>query len=349
MAFYDATKIPQRKQVSLKVAHYRVARKKADELLREYEDGGYSPWEPRSKAPQEVALKEAVRKFIVTRQNLSPQSIQKYESVLGQFLRWAPGNKTLNEIDSDDIQHFINSGNRKPVTKKSYSTTLSPFFNWCIEQEWKKINPVTGIRLPRVQQGLPKTVSKLEINKILETIDLYDNQARRFPVGSTLWMKDAILLAACLGLRASELCQLRWEDIDTQNLTIRVGGRPGFKTKNAQMRLLPLTVSVRALLENIAPHCEYITCSSSGKNLSARYLSVRFKFFIRLAGLPESICLHCLRHTACTSLIEGGAPLEAVRKFMGHSSIRVTQRYIHLADDVYIDVINRAMLLRQME
>jgi len=86
LAFYDASKTPQRKHVSLKVAHYRAAKKKADELNREYENGDYSPRETKSSQPKEITLREAVSKFMDTRQNLSPQSIQKYHSVLGQFL-----------------------------------------------------------------------------------------------------------------------------------------------------------------------------------------------------------------------------------------------------------------------
>ena len=64
--------------------------------------------------------------------------------------------------------------------------------------------------------------------------------------------------------------------------------------------------------------------------MTARYLSVRFKHFARLSGLGEQISFHSLRHTACTSLVEKGVPIEVVRQFMGHSSVLVTQKYVHL-------------------
>ena len=116
LAFHDTSKSPQRKQVSLKVSHYRAARKKADQLSREFEEGRYSPWVKKKEDEGDISIGDAIARFVATRQNLSPQSIQKYQSVLGQFLKWAPEKKTLKQVCQDDIQALIDS-----VTQKSVS------------------------------------------------------------------------------------------------------------------------------------------------------------------------------------------------------------------------------------
>jgi len=58
--------------------------------------------------------------------------------------------------------------------------------------------------------------------------------------------------------------------------------------------------------------------------------------------LDERVSLHSLRHTACTNLITAGVPVEAVRLFMGHSSLVVTQRYIHVTSESFFLAIDRS-------
>ncbi len=342
LAFHDATRTPSRKQVSLRVSGSRAARAKAAHLTAEYELGSYNPWSSRQPKEEGRTLGQAVGLFVETRSNLSPQSIQKYRSVLGQFSMWMGPKKRLIDIGYKEVQSFIDGGNRKAVTKKTYSTTLSPFFNWSIEQGWMQTNPIKKLRLPKIQQSLPRALTEAEVQLLLDTVDEYDSRAKHFKQGATLWMKDAIRLAVVLGLRASELCQLRWEDVDYQSKTIRIGGRPGFKTKNAKRRLLPLTPKVEGILNSISESHKTVIASSTGRKLSERYLSVRFKTFVRLCGLDERVSLHSLRHTACTNLITAGVPIEAVRLYLGHSSISVTQRYIHMSSHSITREIEKA-------
>lgn len=346
VAFHDATRTPTRKQVSLRVGGQRAARAKAARLIARYEEGVYDPWTPPQKKTI-PNLGDAVSQFMATRANLSPQSIQKYRSVLGQLVRHQGGSSQLGAFTTNEIQSFIDSGNRRPITKKTYSTTLSPFFNWCSEQKWVDQNPVSGVRLPKVQQGLPKVLLDEDVRVLLETIRRYDAESTRFASGTVLWMNLAVQITLSLGLRASELCQLQWEDIDFTESTVRVGGREGFMTKNAKARLLPMTDRLSARLEAHARQGGPVVRSSTGNRLTARYLSVRFKYFARLAGLPERISFHSLRHTCCTNLIANGASIESVRRFLGHSSIVVTQRYIHLSDDLFSASILKAKERRE--
>ena len=341
VAFYSSKKSPPRKQVSLRVSGYKAAKAKSASLIAQYEGGSYCPWAP-SVEVSPVSLQGAAKEFLQSRSNLSPQSIQKYHSVLGQFVRFVGSDVQVRDCTGTIVQSFIDSGNRKPITKKTYSTTLSPFFNWCIGIGMMRTNPISSIRLPSVQKGLPKTLSEEEVSCLLKTIGSYDQDSNRFPDGTVLWMQRAVQVALVLGLRVSELCQLKWEDIDYKNRTIRVGGRAGFKTKNSKTRLLPLTKNLMDVLSTSKTTSAFVISSSTGKGLSGHYLSTRFKYFCRLADLPRHISFHSLRHTTCTRLIQSGASLEVARRFMGHSSVSVTQRYIHICDEQFFRAIEHA-------
>ena len=330
LAFHDARRLPQRKIVSVRVSSLRAAQKRASHLLIDYERGEYDPWAPTERKKTQ-ALGAAATAFIQTRRNLSKQSVAKYRSVLGQMVRYAGKKTSLNLLTSARVQAFIDATDRRAITKRTYSTTLSPFFNWAVAEGLIEKNPVKGLRLPRVPEKTPKTFSSEQIDLLLQTITEAERHCNGRQKGSWKWLVPAINLSLLLGLRVAELAQLRWEDIDEGRGLVTIGGRESFKTKNGKRRVLPLTDTARDVLlqaNNPSPH---VITSSSGDAVSPLYLSRRFKEACRLAGLPDHLSFHCLRHTACSRMANSGASLEAVRRVMGHSSVRVTERYLHVS------------------
>jgi len=329
LAFYDARRLPQRKIVSVRVSSLRAAQKRASHLLVDYERGEYDPWAPTERKKTQT-LGAAATTFIQTRRNLSKQSVAKYRSVLGQLVQHAGRKTALDLLTTAKVQAFIDASDRRAITKRTYSTTLSPFFNWAVAEGLIEKNPVKGIRLPRVPEKTPKTFSQEQVDVLLQTIEEAERHCNGRQKGSWTWLVPAIKLSLLLGLRVAELAQLRWEDIDEGRGLVTIGGRESFKTKNGKRRILPLTEAARDVLLQASNPSPHVITSSSGEAVSPLYLSRRFKDACRQAGLPEHLTFHCLRHTACSRMANSGAPLEAVRRVMGHSSVRVTERYIHV-------------------
>ncbi|MFO8099632.1 MAG: tyrosine-type recombinase/integrase, partial [Salinibacter sp.] len=78
-----------------------------------------------------------------------------------------------------------------------------------------------------------------------------------------------------------------------------------------------------------APSDFVFTGANEGK-LRPDYLSHRFRHYRKMAGLPEDVSFHTLRHTCASFLVMGGVPIHTVKKMLRHSTIEVTKRYAHL-------------------
>ena len=131
------------------------------------------------------------------------------------------------------------------------------------------------------------------------------------------------------GLRVSELIDLNWEDIETDQRIIRVIG------KGSKERLVPFGKGVKKLLEDwrpIPPEGKRGPLFKSEKG--AERLTVRTVHrLVQKAAMRIGIygvSPHTLRHCFATHLLERGAPLRVVQELLGHESIAATQRYLSI-------------------
>jgi site-specific recombinase XerD len=69
-----------------------------------------------------------------------------------------------------------------------------------------------------------------------------------------------------------------------------------------------------------------------GKPVNARHIGMLMKKVTKLAGLEPTEGIHRLRHTFCSRLADAGAPTEAIRRLARHTTMAVTQRYLHASD-----------------
>lgn len=155
--------------------------------------------------------------------------------------------------------------------------------------------------------------------------------------------KVLVGLALFAGLRASEVLGLAWEHVDLEENTIRVtqtahDGQLYAMTKSYKARTVPITGSLRPLLVDLYQHHER-TGRTKGLLLSRDgqkpYFQVQ-RMFDRIkkqAGVEVESGFHALRHTFATRAVESGVTLPSLQRWLGHSDIKVTMRYIHTSDD----------------
>lgn len=333
LSFYDKNQHPQRKQVPLKTKSKRIA----DQLKRGYEDvyalGEYSPWESQEikEVPDLSTLGDAINAFMDSRANLRPASIKKYKEVLslfGSFLTWE---FPPTSIRTSHIEKFLNATNRKAVTKRTYSTTLGPLFNWLLSQGVIRKNPVSDVRLERVPSKFPRFLTPEDVYRICQCME---------EKGST-WLSIVIQANVYLGLRLGELINLDWDQVDLARRRITIVNTDEFSTKSGKERIVPMAQPVFDMLSSFPCREGFVFRSATGSMLSKQYTSRKFREFVRTVGLNDCN-FHTTRHTAASWLAQQGCGVEAIRRYLGHSSITVTQRYMHLSPDAFAGQIEEA-------
>lgn len=147
-------------------------------------------------------------------------------------------------------------------------------------------------------------------------------------------LKYRALFSTCYaaGLRISEACALRVEDIDSRRMVIRVRYAKGGKQRFTV--LSPLLLSVLREYWKIARPPEWLfpgqgqspfTCSDSARQV--------FRVARDEAGLGRWCTPHTLRHSFATHLLENGTQLNVIQALLGHSNIRTTTTYTHVRTD----------------
>ncbi len=155
--------------------------------------------------------------------------------------------------------------------------------------------------------------------------------------------KTAVILCLYTGLRLGELCALKWENIDTREMTIAVKAtaqrirvenedtktilmetEPKSDTSN---REIPIPRSILQLLTRLQDGQPYIF--GGKKSLEPRTMQYQFKNILREAGIADKN-FHILRHTFATNCVESGADIKSLCEILGHSDVKITlNRYVH--------------------
>lgn len=131
------------------------------------------------------------------------------------------------------------------------------------------------------------------------------------------------------GLRPSEALSLEWADVDLERRHVTA-----WKTKTDRPRTVPLT---RAALAAVQGQLEHATGPWHGDCLRSIQRAVQAaRWKTSMAG-DRSVTLYTLRHSAATRLVEAGVHIRTVSEWLGHSSMRVTQRYAHVSDTLLED------------
>jgi len=233
------------------------------------------------------------------------------------------GDRRLNEISASDIDTFkqrrLDEGIKLNTIVRDL-VVIRHLFNYTYKR--KKFfgrNPVS-------ESGLPQINDRKE--RILTTIE----QERLFK-NSTPELVAIIRLALNTGMRRDEVLFLKWEWVNLKEGLINL---PHTHTKSNKSRKVPINNVVRKILlekklqsdgnENVF----HVSDTLSG---SRTWLQRAFREACKQSGI-EGLRFHDLRHTVATRLVEANIPLDAVRELLGHSSIRMTERYSHPQESV---------------
>lgn len=165
---------------------------------------------------------------------------------------------------------------------------------------------------PKKPKKLPKMLSKSEIKKL-------------FNVTTNLKHKLALQLSYGMGLRVSEVINLKIKDIDSKRMTVHIRAGKGKKD-----RYVPLPKSVLpALREYYIAYrpSDFLFEGQYGGQYARSSLQQVFKRAMNKANINKDIGIHGLRHSYATHLLESGADMRFIQELLGHHSIKTTQIY----------------------
>jgi len=175
------------------------------------------------------------------------------------------------------------------------------------------------LNLPSIAQSkaLPVVFSQQEIRVILKAPNL---------------LKHRVLFALIYdcGLRISELINLKITDIDFNRRLVHIR-----QSKHKKDRYVPVSALVLKrlgdYLSTSRPQVWLFNGKVRGEQLSREGVRHAFRSAIRKAGIEKQVCVHTLRHSYATHLLEMGLDIVSVKNQMGHAEIRTTMMYLHIA------------------
>ncbi|GHH57242.1 tyrosine recombinase XerC [[Pseudomonas] boreopolis] len=256
---------------------------------------------------------------------MSPHTLDAYRRDLAALAEWAAaaGAGEVAALDASHLREFTSAEHRRGLSPKSLQRRLSAcrsFYAWLLKQGRIAASPAAKLRAPKAPRKLPQVLDADEAVRLVEV-----------PTDAPLGLRDRALLELFYssGLRLSELCALRWRDLDLAGATVTVLG------KGSKQRQVPVgSHALRALQEWKADSGGtadgHVFPGRGGKAITSRAVQIRVKQLALRQGMFKHVHPHMLRHSFASHILESSGDLRGVQELLGHSDIATTQIYTHL-------------------
>ena len=282
-----------------------------------------------------AAFSEAADSFaaeLALERGLAPLSQESYARETRQFAEWAEdrgfaGPGAVGRAEARAYLGHLFKTARKSTTRAHAFVVLREFYAHLVARGRLKANPFEGLDAPKKSQSLPKTLTEAETRALLESVSGEDPRD----------VRDRALLELLYGcgLRVSELVALHAEQIDWEEMFLRITGKGG-KTRYVPLGRVAADALRRYLGEGRPKLCRAgrraaaLFLSNRGTQLTRERIRQIIKTRAAAAGLPENVYPHIMRHSFATHLLENGADLRVIQDMLGHSDLATTQIYTHV-------------------
>ena len=298
----------------------------------------------------------------IMKTNLSPTTLELYQSIISKTIIPMLGHLRLNEIKTAHIQEFVqkvsnfqNKNGKKisPSTVQRYLVALKSVFALAVKLGYISDSPAKAEKLV-----LPNTVApKIEIftkQEAAEMLACLEKEDFQFQV--------MVQLAICTGARRGELVSLKFSDVDYANSKITIE-RSAYKPKGSDIAIKPpKDYEIRSV--TIDKHCiqlikllkeeklkqaqtrlnlwnegDWLFTQWDGNIMNPQTPTKQFSNFLKKHGLPHKK-FHALRHTSATLLLYGGVNVRQVQTRLGHGKMDTTNKYLHYIEEADVEAAN---------
>jgi site-specific recombinase XerD len=308
--------------------------------------------EAQPAAPPEIHDKwiEKFLAHLATDRGASVYTQRNYQQALVEFARWhleerksAPAWEKLQRDDFRSYLRYLGRSNLSRAATALRFSALRTFYKFLMRHGEVEALPIKNLSLPKSPKRLPRFLTIQQMKDLLEAPQrLLDSKKDKKVSGRPLSVEAAVRDVAVLetiyscGLRVSELCGLRVEDIDFVEQIVRVRG------KGKKERLVPVGAPALMAIQNywtrllespVGLQPVFRADTKKAAPLSPLQLSRRLKNYLSFAGLDPALTPHKLRHSYATHLLDAGADLRSVQELLGHAHLITTQVYTHVTTE----------------
>lgn len=274
--------------------------------------------------PARDADVDAFLAHLQVERRMSAHTLDAYQRDLLALSAWAMGEgASVATLQTEQVRGFVAAEHRRGLSPKSLQRRLSAcrsLYAWLVKQGRMAASPAASIRSPKAPRKLPQVLDPDEAKALVEV-----------PTDAPLGLRDRALLELFYssGLRLSELCALRWRDVDLADALVSVLG------KGSKQRSVPIGSHARAALadwrastgaNNAAP----VFPGRGDGPITPRAVQLRLRHLAQQQGLFKRVHPHLLRHSFASHILESSGDLRGVQELLGHADIATTQIYTHL-------------------
>lgn len=276
-------------------------------------------------------LKENYLLYCRSQKELNAKTLKAYRIDLTQFIAFSASSD--NPFSRENLNAYLSMLHEsyQPKTTKRKIASLKAFFHYLEFEELLENNPFNKIRLSfREPQRLPKTIPANTIQTFLNTI-YHESRQESTPGRKKSILRDiaVIELLFATGVRISELCSLKYQDIDMENHSLLIWGK-GAKERILQIGNPDVISALSNYMEsfqNEISQSGWLFVNRLGNRLSEQSVRLMINKYVKLADIPMHITPHMFRHSFATLLLEADVDIRYIQKMLGHSSITTTEIY----------------------
>ncbi len=270
-----------------------------------------------------MKMSELLEMFLLdkTAAGVSPLTIDYYRASVYKFVRFA-GNISADDLSLLMIKQFIlclQSQDINSVSVRSYARGFRVFVSWLVENDYVSEELFLKFKLPKSEKPVINVLTDEEQKRLFDCFNLE----------TTLGQRDYIIcmLAFGSGLRRAEIVGLRMENVFRDFVVVR--------GKGSKERIVPITKEVYDLIRCYLSRVrivdrEYLLLQDDGRPITICTVKDLFARLKKKSDIPR-LHAHLLRHTFATLYYENGGDIHNLSDVLGHSTLTMTEKYMHLS------------------
>lgn len=245
----------------------------------------------------------------------SPNTLRTYGSELISFLKMF-AKYNVENITTDQIKRYLVYCSQELKLSEFTINSRMNAIKFLFEKVLKQPRVIYDIPRPKRPDKLPKVLSIYEIRKIFE----HTQNPKHKMILKTMYG---------MGLRVSEVVNLRIGDLDSERMLVHIKSAKG---KKDRITILPesLLQSLREYYMAYRPK-DFLFENKFGEQMSTRSVQIIFKNALIKSNSRKNVGVHSLRHSFATHLLENGTDLALIQQLLGHNNIKTTLTYTHVS------------------